>query len=96
MDIDKVYRLAGGAMKRIWKLYVSKPFRDYNVENRAQKAISKDKPKAAQWHDATKAAVKETKKCKTCFICFCCLKINKLSINFRHWQRLPAVQQVWW
>lgn len=65
MDIDKVYRLAGGAMKRFWKLYVSKPFRDYNVENRAQKTISKDKPQAAQWHDATKAAVKETKKCKT-------------------------------
>lgn len=62
MDIDKVYRLAGGALKRFWKLYISKPFRDYNVESRATKAISKSKPEAAQWHDATQAAFKEAKK----------------------------------
>lgn len=95
MDIDKVYRLAGGALKRIWKLYISKPFRDYNVENRAQKAISKEKPEPAQWHDSTQEAFKEAKKCKimgfilnfkgskTLLFCFC-----------SHRQLLSAVQQI--
>lgn len=60
MDIDKFYRFFGVMFKRAWNQLVSRPVKNYNVEQRAQKALEQKQP--APWHETTKQVIAEMKK----------------------------------
>ena len=55
MDIDRIYQLMGSAIKRLYGFYVKRPLQRFNVDNRAEKIIEKQKtiPKAAPRHEGT-------------------------------------------
>lgn len=59
MNIDKFYQVAGYTLKRLFN-YIIKPVKNFNVDNRAQKAIKKQTK--APWHDTTNKLINELKK----------------------------------
>ena len=60
MGIDKFYRNVGIGLRRVFQIFVKKPIRNFNIENRSFKAI--EKPKVAPWHESTQKVIKELKK----------------------------------
>lgn len=59
MNIDKFYQVAGYTLKRLFN-FISKPVKNFNIDNRAQKAIKKQKK--APWHETTNKLINEFKK----------------------------------
>ncbi|CAG2103070.1 unnamed protein product [Medioppia subpectinata] len=61
MDIDRIYRILGSAFKRVYGFYVKRPLQRFNVDNRAEKAIDKQKaiPRMAPRHERTDQLFKQ-------------------------------------
>ncbi|CAG2176815.1 unnamed protein product [Oppiella nova] len=55
MDIDRLYRIMGAMIKRVYGYYITRPLQRFNVDNRAEKAIDRQHvvPKAAPRHERT-------------------------------------------
>lgn len=66
MGIDRIYELAGTAIKRVFYRTVKRPVANINVENRAQKAI--EKKTAAPWHETTKKVIEELKQTREYYL----------------------------
>jgi len=61
MNIDRFYELMGTMIKRVWGYYVKRPIQRFNVDNRAEKVLEKEReiPRAAPRHEGTDQLYKQ-------------------------------------
>ena len=61
MDVDRIYQLMGSALKRVYGYYIKRPLQRFNVDNRAEKLVEKQKtiPKMAPRHENTDQLFKQ-------------------------------------